>query len=132
MDLSCLKFRDIIPLISVSVVVLGWFINNILNRNHEISKKRLDFRLSALESFLPVWFSMQKSLKPFEDDPDLLNKIENARSQIQLYGKEDEIEGMEKFIAALESNDIENGVKRLHEFVLLVKNRIRVELKLDS
>lgn len=132
MDFNCLKLKDLIPLISVLVVVSGWFINNILNRNHEIAKKRLEYRLSALESFLPVWFSMQKSPKPFEDDPDLLNKIESARSQIQLYGKRDEIEGMEKFIESLESNDIENGVKRLNEFVLLVKNRIRVELKLNS
>ncbi|WP_419812279.1 hypothetical protein [Bacterioplanoides sp.] len=122
--------KDYIPLISVVVVVIGWFVNNILSRKHEIAKRRLEYRLGALESFLPVWFTMQKYGAPFEADPDLLKKIETARSNIQLYGKQDEIDGIERFIECLESNDVENGVKNLHKFIVLIKSRIRGELNI--
>jgi len=52
-----MDIHDKITLLSVSIVVLGWFVNNALNRRHEISKKRTEYRLEALKSFLPVLFA---------------------------------------------------------------------------
>jgi hypothetical protein len=127
-----METKDFIPLISVTVVVIGWFVNNLFSRRHEIAKKRLEYRLEALKSFLPVWFSMQKHEAPFIADPELLTKIENSRSNIQLYGNKQEIEAMENFIKHLESGDIKNSVASINRLVILIKASIRKELKLGN
>ncbi len=58
-------------LISACLAILGWIVNNILSRRHEIAKKRLDYRLETLHSFIPVYLSLTKSQQPFIDDPEL-------------------------------------------------------------
>jgi len=42
---------DFTLIISTLIVVIGWFVNSWLNRVHEISKKRMDYRLETLKSF---------------------------------------------------------------------------------
>lgn len=127
-----MEVRDCITIFSVLVVVTGWFANNHFNRRHEIAKKRLEYRLSALESFLPVWYVFQKHAAPFEEDPELLSKLENARTNIHLYGQQDEIDAIELFVSHLENANTVSGSKSIHALVLLIKNRIRAELKLNT
>ncbi|MBU2897021.1 hypothetical protein [Vibrio hepatarius] len=127
-----MEVKDWITIFSVLIVVIGWFANNEFNRRHEIAKKRLDYRLTALKSFLPVWFVFQKHSAPFESDGQLLAKLENARTNINLYGKEDEIDAMELFISHIEKGDTSSSRKSIHTLVLLIKNRIRTELKLNT
>jgi hypothetical protein len=127
-----MEVRDCITIFSVLIVVIGWFTNNYFNRRHEIAKKRLEYRLSALESFLPVWYVFQKHAAPFEEDPDLLSKLENARTKINLYGQQDEIDAMELFVSHVEKGDTTSGSKSIHTLVLLIKNRVRTELKLKT
>ena len=81
-----MQIADYTLVVSSFIVVTGWFVNSHLNRRHEISKKRMDFRLESLLSFLPVFLSMQQSSKPFIDDPKLNEKIRNAFINFQLYG----------------------------------------------
>ncbi|WCE32152.1 hypothetical protein [Vibrio sp. SCSIO 43137] len=127
-----MEAKDWITIVSVCVVVIGWFANNHLNRKHEIAKKRLEYRLSALESFLPVWYIFQKFPAPFKEDPELLKKLENARTQINLYGQQDEIDAMELFISHIEKGDTSAGSKSIHALITLIKNRIRAELGLNT
>jgi len=63
-----MEAKEWIMIVSVIIVVTGWFINSHLNRRHEISKKRLDYRLETLHSFLPVYLSITSSQQPFKDD----------------------------------------------------------------
>jgi len=127
-----MEVKDWITICSVVIVVIGWFANNILSRRHEIAKKRLEYRLSALESFLPVWYVFQKYSAPFQEDPELLKKIEHARTNINLYGKQDEIDAMELFVKHVDNADTASGSKSIHTLVLLIKSRIRSELKLNT
>ena len=53
-----MDIHDVITVCSVSIVIIGWFVNNILNRRHEISKKRMEYSLDAMPSFLPVFFAL--------------------------------------------------------------------------
>ncbi|HIP44926.1 MAG TPA: hypothetical protein EYG93_06305 [Sulfurospirillum arcachonense] len=59
-----MEIKEWIMIISAIIVVTGWFINSYLNRRHEISKKRLTYRLETLHSFIPVFyhFHHQKNL----------------------------------------------------------------------
>ena len=125
-----MKILDFTLIISSIIVVAGWFVNGFLNRRHEISKKRMDFRLEALHSFLPVFLSMTQSSKPFIDDSTLSDKIRVARVNFQLYGYQDEIALLNKFISAIESQDTNNATIIINKLINLVRTRLRDELKL--
>lgn len=127
-----MEVKDWVLVSSAIIVVVGWFVNNYLNRRNEISKKRLEYRLETLHSIIPVFFSIQKSKgDPFAEDLDLLGNIESARSKFQLYGYKDEVEHFELFISSLEQGNIKLMLDNLQALILLVKNRIRKELDYD-
>jgi hypothetical protein len=127
-----MKIADFTLIISSIIVVFGWFVNSFLNRRHEISKKRIDYRLDTLHSFLPVFLSIAKSPQPFIDDPTLNDKIKVARVNFQLYGYQDEIDLFNKFVSAIETqNTIEAG-NTINELIKLVRCRLRDELKLPA
>ncbi len=127
-----LEIREWIMISSATIIVVGWFVNGVLNRRHEIAKKRLEYRLETLHSFLPVTFSIDKYDNPFEDDPELLKKLEKARTNFQLYGKKDEIEKLEIMITAIDSRDIPTFISSCTSLTELVRIRIRSELGLNT
>jgi len=117
---------------SATIVVVGWFVNGFLNRRHEVAKKRMECRLEALNSFLPVFFSIQKHQNPFVDDSDLLSNLESARSKFQIYGQSDEIELFESLVKAIESQNVEIFLTKAQELVHLVRQRIRCQIGLNT
>ena len=120
-----------IMVISAFIVAVGWFVTGYLNGRRDISQKRLEYRLEALKSFLPVWFSIQRNGAPFAQ-PDFLSKLETARSNFQLYGYQDEINSMERFIVAIEQNNLENANSELSKLVSMVRKRIREQIGLNA
>ena len=112
--------------------MIGWVVNSFFNRRHEISKKRLEYRLETLHSFLPVFISISSSPKPFEDDKDLSTKIKNARVNFQLYGYQDEIELLDKFVSAIENADVNETQNTINKLIKLIRQRLRKELKLPA
>ncbi len=100
-----MEIKEWVMILSAIIVVVGWFINSFLNRRHEISKKRLEYRLETLHSFLPVYLSISSSAQPFKDDKKLNDKIINARVNFQLYGYQDEIKLFQDFVNAIEKPD---------------------------
>jgi hypothetical protein len=112
------------------IVAVGWFVTGALNRSKDVAQRRLEFRLQALESFLPVWFIIQGNAAPFTN-PNFLDKLENARSKFQLYGFSDEIEIFEAFVSAIESRDLSGANSALSRLVPLVRDRIRRELAIE-
>ena len=119
-------------IISSSIVVAGWFINNFLSRRHEISKKRMDYRLESLLSFLPVFLSITSSPQPFIDDKKLNDKIINARVNFQLYGLQDELDLFNEFVLTIEKQDTKEATITINKLIDLVRGRLRNELKLPS
>ncbi len=120
-----------IMVISAVIVAVGWFVTGYLNRLQDISQKQLEYRLEALKSFLPVWFSIQRNNAPFTQ-PDFLPMLETARSNFQLYGYQDEIALMETFIGAVEQENLEGANAVLAELVPLVRQRIRKQIGLNA
>lgn len=127
-----MELKEWIMIISAIIVVTGWFTNNYLNRRHEISKKRLDYRLETLHSFLEVYLSLSSSLEPFKNDKKLNDKIMNARVNFQLYGYQDESELFQDFVNALEKSDNKNTTAIVNKLIKLTRARIRDELKLPK
>jgi hypothetical protein len=126
-----MQVKDWIIVASALIVAIGWFVTGYLNRVKDVAQKRLEYRLTALQAFLPVWFSIQKSGAPFTQ-PGFLAQLEDARSKFQLYGFKDEIEVMETFIKAIEKQDLSGANAALTKLVPLVRLRVRKELRIDG
>ena len=120
---------DWITIFSVIAVIIGWFVNGQLNRRNEIAKKRFEYRMNALQSFLKIWFFIQKNTAPFED-PTFLPLLEEARSNFQLYGKDDEIKLFEIFIKSAEQQNLQQANEALNKLVPLIRTKIRQELNI--
>ena len=127
-----MEIRDWIMICSATIVVFGWFVNGFLNRRHEVAKKRMEYRMETLQSFLPVFFSIQKHNDPFVDDPNLQQNLENSRSKFQFYGRPDEIALFESMVNAIESQDAKSFLASAESLVQLVRHRIRREIGLDT
>ena len=128
-----------IPLVSALIIAVGWYVTAYLNRRKDVAEKRLEHRLVALKSFLPVWFMLQKRISQLRKsenpalvpmDPKFSPLLEEARSNFQLYGYPDEIEPLETFIQACENGEQEQMRAALSILVTLVKDRIRKELEI--
>ena len=126
-----IEIKDWITIVSVVVLITGWFINSYLNRRNEIAKKRLDHRLPTLQSFFELWFFITRNSTPFQD-PKFLPLVEKVRGQIHLYGKEDEILLYEEFITSCENQDLDAANQALAELVPLIRFRIRKELNIKT
>ena len=126
-----MRIEHWISLGAAAIVAIGWFVTGYLNRRKDVAQKRMEYRLKALESFLPVWFAIQKNSAPFSH-PSFLLLLEDARAKIQLYGQNNEIALMEAFIAGLEKHDLGAANQALSELLSVVRTGIRRELGLGS
>ncbi len=140
-DDECPGTRICSGVLQSSVRVIGSEYVHLINRAYDCvgsipDAKQVDFsganvmeyRLETLHSFLPVFFSIQKHKNLFEDDPELLEDLENSRSKFHLYGKKDEIETFEAMIKAIEARDIPTLKSKFEELIELLRIRIRSEL----
>lgn len=124
--------NDYTIVISSIVVVVGWLVNNWFTRRHDVAKKRLEYRLETLHSFLPVFLSMTSSSAPFIDDKSLNDKIIQARVNFQLYGNINEINIFEEFVKAIEKQDTLEATNTINKLIGMVRRGIRAELKLSE
>jgi hypothetical protein len=111
-----------------SLVAIGWFVTGHLNRAKEVVLKRLEYRLKALHDCLPILFATGA---PFSQ-PGFAQQLADVRSKFQLYGFADEIDGMERFIAACEQRDLQGSNNALNDLKPLVRKSIRRELNLGA
>ena len=125
-----MEVSDWITIASALIVAIGWFITGYLNRVKDVAQKRLEYRLKALEAFLPVWFGIHKNGGVLQ--PELLSQLEDARNKFHLYGYEDENELMNQLISAIGDKNIEAINIALGKLVPLVRSRIRRELKINA
>lgn len=71
---------DLIALVGLFVVAVGWVVSSRLNRKDALAEKRHFHRLEALKSFLPVRNVIQCSGAPFEEE-GFLELLETSRMQ---------------------------------------------------
>lgn len=113
------------------IVALGWYRTGQLNRANNIHLKRLDFRIKALESFLPVWREIQKDGGALAK-PDVIEKLATARESFHLYGTQNDIDLIEKLVNAIEAKDSNAANEALPALVNLIKQGVRGELRIDA
>ena len=124
-----MEVKDWITSITVLIAVIGWFINAILNRSHEISKERFKYQMTARHSFIEVWLFIQKNSAPFSD-ARFLPLLEKARKEFHLYGANEEISLIEEFIKAAEGQNLVSANEILGKLVNTTREKIRKELSI--
>lgn len=127
-------------LIAAIIVIIGWFVNNWLNRKAEIAKRRSEHRLIAFKSFVDsIIFELSKGADKAFAKPDFKNELELARKNIQIYGYRNEIDIYEEFIKAInmETTDDEAKNKRLQKVnesipkLKIILESLRAELGIE-
>jgi hypothetical protein len=126
-----METKDWIAIAAALIVAIGWFVTGWLNRVKDVQQKRLEYRLRALESFLAVWYVIDANSAPFSD-PTFAPKLAACRTNFQLYGLPDEIERYERFIKAIEDQDLSSANELLRALLALVRSRVRDELQVDG
>ena len=122
--------KEYIMLLSAALIVVGWFTNSYLNRRHEIFKKRLDYRLSMLESYIEAGVDIANIKK---DEISL--KLKKAQINFLLYGTKEEIDLINDFIHRAENKDYKNSSEFKNEstkLMILVRDNLRSELGLEK
>lgn len=119
--------KDYASVVSAGIIAIGWVVTWYLNLAHQRALKRFEYRMKALKSFLPVWNYIQKDSASLTK-PEFFPILEKAREQFQLYGSNQEIKIMEKFIKAIDQKQLEEANKALARLVPFVRGQIRREL----
>lgn len=126
-----METKDWISIASAFIIATGWFVTGYLNRIKDIAQKRLEYRLKALEAFLPVWFAIGKDGNAFSN-PELFVQFDHARAMFHLYGYSDENILMEQLTSALREKNITKFNDALQTLTPLVRSRIRKELEISG
>ena len=119
-------------IISSSVAVIGWWVNNYLKRKDEIAKKRLEYRLETLHSFVPVFIAFDLMTKTSKVENDFYNKLNTSHLKFQLYGNQNEIDIFNELMKSIDNNDSDKIKKLASSLMNLTLNEIRNELKLPK
>jgi hypothetical protein len=130
-----MEIRDWVTIVSVTAIVIGWFINSWLNRRNEIAKERLKYRMDTLKSIVILKSQIVEALRLASNDLSYnsshLGKLTyDTVDLINIYGENDEIELCEKFILALNNRDYIASEEILNKFIQVARVKIRKELKL--
>ncbi len=125
-----METKDWITIVAAILVIIGWFVNSSLNRRHEIAKKRMEYRLKSLSSFIPIFFALVDEDR--KNKSGLQEELSESWTSFQLYGTKDEIECFERLRKAIEKRDEIEYSKALGDLIRLVREGIRDELGLEK
>ncbi len=126
-----MEVRDWVTLGSALIIVLGWFVNSWLNRKHEIAKKKLEYRLNALQSFMPL-ASLLVSNNPDHTDVGSFDKLWGAYINIQLYGTEKEVVLMNQLYESIKDKDLQKMKVVYPQLYDCIRANLRKELGIKS
>ncbi len=121
-------------LLTLFTIVVGWLVNSYLQRNHEIIKKRMNYRADMLKNYL--LFS-----KKANDNKSLIG-FDDIQIYFFMYAHIDEINlinEIAKIIGIIndktvkeQPNDQKKLTDKLIELNILSRNKLRMELKLPE
>jgi len=132
-----METRDYITIFSVAAVILGWFVNSWFNRRHEIFKKRLDYRLKMLESYIPVAATLEKVLNPKNSHKrseltiELVENLEHAQVQFIMYGTEYEIECINRVMVLAQKDLLPDMKNTSAALIVSIRDSLRGELGME-
>jgi len=119
-------------LISAILAITGWLINDYLKRQHEIAKKRLEYRLETLHSFIPFIKSLDTIAKTGDIPTEFYNHLNNSHLQFQLYGNQHENDIFNELMKSIEDSNIKEINKLSQKLIDIIRIEIRNELKLPK
>lgn len=129
-----LSANEWIMIVSVVIIVTGWFVNSYINRRHEIFKKKLDYRLEMLESYIPVATILEKALNPkqTQDMGELsqafIKNLEKSQVKILMYGSRNEIKLINEITSLAQQNNTREMKNKSAQLMQLIRSSLRSEL----
>lgn len=133
-----METKDWITIASVIVIVLGWFINGVLNRRHEIFKKRTDYRLEMFDSYSSFAFLLEKTYNTNNKEKadalmkELVIKLEEAQVKILLYGTQDEADLINEITSLAQNNKGVEVKNKSATLMRLISDKLRLQLGLKK
>lgn len=121
--------KDLITLISLGVLILGWIVNSRFNKRNEIAKELRAIRRPTLKSFLELYNILAKNPKALQDEATQ-RLVREITEEFELYGQNDEIALYEKFRKGVIDDSEERALEALNKLHTLVISRIRNELNI--
>jgi len=129
------EVKEWIMIISVILVIGGWFLNSWLNMKHEIFKKRLDYRLQMLDSYVSAAVVLEKLRQGNQNEKlqnEFIDKLEKSHLQILLYGSAIEIRSISKIVSLASQNNHPELINKSSEFMNLIRGNLRSELGIKN
>jgi hypothetical protein len=128
-----MEATDIITIISVFAVIVGWFTNSKLNRDHEIFKKRLDYKLDMYKSYIEVSVHLEDMIQkanagetvPEKTKFEYINKLTKVQVKFLILGDKDEIELINNIVVHCNANDLPKLKNESVNLSLLVREKWR-------
>ncbi|HTV48162.1 MAG TPA: hypothetical protein VMG59_06930 [Phycisphaerae bacterium] len=119
-------------LLTITIVIVGWFVIAKLNRRHEIEKERRKYRCDTVKSLLLLSYAI---IENRTDNVKVQENVQELIPNVMLYFYPEEIKQYDNFAKALEAakTDKKNMAifsEELNKTISLVTNRVRKELRL--
>jgi hypothetical protein len=117
--------------VSSIIIVIGWYVNGAQNRRSEIAKKLLELRLPTLIAIREFKdFIFVNNQHP--NDVEFVRRANKIGNDLQLYGKNDEIQLFDKFTESWQTQNEKEALTALNSLITLATDKIRKELNLKS
>jgi len=138
------EVKEWIMVVTVILVITGWFINSHLNRKHELFKKKLDLRLQMFNSYISAAVILEKLRQtdnggvkmPESEEQKLvskfIDKLEKSHLQILLYGSSAEIQSINKIVSLAQENNRFELLNKSAEFMSLIREDLREQLGINN
>ncbi len=96
-------FLKLVPLVAVVVAMVGWFVGSWLNARRDRANKEIEIRLQyEIGTYRTLALAVQR--KP-ELGSKYFRDMETAIADIQLFGTESQIRGMDAFLQEYSSKN---------------------------
>jgi len=134
-----LEFAQIITISSVCLVVIGWFVNQWLNRRNEILRARREYRVDMCRKFLELSLLLKKSGKQDTDYQYMYELMYEVNHKLQLYGIKDEyimFKNFEikwnNFVTNQNDETLKEVSNSINDLSSVLSNGLRKELKIGK
>ena len=117
-------FLKLMPLIAVVVAMVGWFVGSWLNAGRDRANKQREIRLQyQIETYRRLALAVQRKPEP---GSKYFRDMETALADIQLFGTESQIRGVDAFLQEFRAKNKGSFNDLLRD----LRNNLRKELEL--
>ncbi|MBL4830875.1 MAG: hypothetical protein JKY55_13455 [Aliivibrio sp.] len=130
-----INVKDWITIVSVMAVIIGWFINDHLNRKNEIFKKRMDYKLRLYQSYYEVAFLLEKIIQEKstqEKVDEFVDKLAESQAEFLMLGDAEEISYVNEIVSLAQQNKHVELKNKSAKFISLIRKKWRKEIGLSN